>query len=161
MVDEKKKRKRKTGADFLPEAPAHNVDEEYVRNAAIVKRAALEGMFTAEDLKHIIEIVTDSVFKALGLYRQLLGEQRTEGADSSTLTEKDLDNLFFRAPQQRKIVDVIRQNKNCEMSLKEIAGELGGDHSTKTVQNLLTKIFKKTKSKNLIELRQKLPPLST
>jgi hypothetical protein len=41
MAEEKKTRKRKTLADFLPEAPAHNVDEEYVKNAASVKRAAL------------------------------------------------------------------------------------------------------------------------
>jgi hypothetical protein len=80
--------------------------------------------------------------------------------DSKTLTERDLDELFYRAPQQRKIVDVIRRNNNREMSLDEIAIELGGvNQSTKTVQNLLTKIFRKTKSKNLIELAHKLPLL--
>jgi len=80
--------------------------------------------------------------------------------DSKNFTEKDLDELFSRAPQQRKIVDVIRRNKDHKISLAEIAIELGGvNKSIKTVQNLLTRIYKKTKTKNLIELAQKLPPL--
>ena len=79
---------------------------------------------------------------------------------SQTLTERDLEELFFRAPRQRKIVEVIRRNKPRVMSLDEIAVEVGGRYqSTKTIQNLLTRIFKKTNSKNLIELTDKLPPL--
>jgi DNA-binding CsgD family transcriptional regulator len=86
--------------------------------------------------------------------------KRDVSEDSKNLTEKDLDELFCRAPQQRKIVDVIRRNKDRKMSLDEIAVELGGvNRPTKTVQNHLTIIFKKTKSKNLRELAHKLPPL--
>jgi DNA-binding CsgD family transcriptional regulator len=105
-------------------------------------------------------IALEDFFKVSALCRLLLRIQRAEGADTSTLTEKGLDKHFSGAPQQRKIVDFIRRNKNRKMSLKEIAVELGGV-TPKTVQNLLTKIFKKTNAKNLTELRQKLPPLST
>ena len=56
MADEKKKRKRKTLADFLPEAPAHNVDEEYVKNAAIVKRAALGGRIHGWAYEHKVTL---------------------------------------------------------------------------------------------------------
>jgi DNA-binding CsgD family transcriptional regulator len=107
-------------------------------------------------------IAAAGFFKVLMPYCGLLREQRAEGADiPQPLTEKDLDTLFFRAPQQRKIVEVIRQNKDREMSLDDIAVALGrGNRSTKTVQNLLTKIYEKTKSKNLTELARNLLPLT-
>jgi hypothetical protein len=91
------------------------------------------------------DIDAESFFKGLVLCRLLLRGQRAEGADTSTLTEKGLDKHFSGAPQQRKIVDFIWRNKNRKMSLKEIAVELGGV-TPKTVQNLLTKIFKKKRT---------------
>lgn len=108
-------------------------------------------------------VAAKDYFEAALLYRRLRsldGHFKTGQRAEITLTEKDLDELFFRAPQQRKIVDIIRRNKPRTMSLAEIAFELGGvNQSTRTVQNLLTRIFEKTKSKDLRELTEKLPPL--
>ena len=73
------------------------------------------------------DIGAKNFMESLTLYRRLRSKQRAEPAEiSQTLTVKDLDELFPRAPRQRKIVDVIWRNKNREMSLDEIALEIGG-----------------------------------
>jgi hypothetical protein len=127
----------------------------------IVARDFLECLKLYSEI-HVAGVI-DKRSTASILHDDEPGSARAKGDASEyskNLTEKDLGELFFRAPQQSKIVDVIRRNKDRKMSLDEIAIELGGAKKpTKTVQNLLTIIFKKTKSKNLRELAHKLPPL--